>query len=104
MKTPSHAEFDALERDEVLSQLVQLIEQLPETPKKVLAMYYYEDLHPTEIAAWLGLTEDEIDLIRTQTVRLLQTKLFRDLEQSDRLKWVPLCVSHGRSRYPWLDG
>ena len=38
-------------------------------------MYYYENLQPTEIAASLGLTEYETDLIRAQTVRSLQTML-----------------------------
>jgi DNA-directed RNA polymerase specialized sigma24 family protein len=52
-------EFDASQRGEILSKVVQYIEQLPSIPKKVLAMYCYENLHPTEIAAWLGLTEDD---------------------------------------------
>jgi len=38
-------------------------------------MYYYANLQPTEIAASLGLTEYEIDLIRAQTVRSLETML-----------------------------
>jgi DNA-directed RNA polymerase specialized sigma subunit len=96
------SEFDASERGEVLSRLVQRIVQLPPTPKKVLAMYYYENLQPAEIAACLGLTEHDIDLIRAQTVRLLQNDLFHDLEQPNRLNWIPLNISGLRS--PWLEG
>jgi DNA-directed RNA polymerase specialized sigma24 family protein len=98
------SEFDALDRDEVLSRLVKLIAQLPPTPKTVLAMYYYEALPVGKIAACLGLAEQDIDLILAQTVRLLKTKLFRDLEQSNRLNWIPLSVAGPRSPYPWLDG
>jgi RNA polymerase sigma factor for flagellar operon FliA len=68
-------EFDPSDRNEVVELLAQRIAQLPRIPKKVLAMYYYENLRPPEIATGLGLTENEIELIRTQTVRLLQNKL-----------------------------
>jgi RNA polymerase sigma factor for flagellar operon FliA len=64
-----------------LSRLVQRIVELPSTPKKILALYYYENLRPAEIAVCLELTEHEIDFIRAQTVKALQIDLFRDLEQ-----------------------
>jgi len=71
----SISQFDALQRDDVLEPLAQCIGQLPPTQKTVLAMYYHENLEPTEIAACLGLTECEIDQIRAQTVEFLQTRL-----------------------------
>jgi DNA-directed RNA polymerase specialized sigma24 family protein len=49
-------EFDVSERNEVLSLLVQCIARLPQMPKKVLAMYYYEKFQLDEIAMALGLT------------------------------------------------
>jgi DNA-directed RNA polymerase specialized sigma subunit len=67
--------FDALQRDDALERLVQCIAQLARTQKTVLALYYYEDVQPGEIAACLGLTEREIDQIRAETLELLQTKL-----------------------------
>jgi RNA polymerase sigma factor for flagellar operon FliA len=73
---------DASDRNEVLKLLAQRAAQLPRIPKKVLAMYYYENLRSAEIATGLGLTENEIELILTQTVRLLQNKLAGDLKQS----------------------
>ena len=84
------SKFDASELGEVLSRLVQCIVQLPPTPKKVLAMYYYENLRPAEIATCFGLTEHDIELIRTLTVRLLQSNFCRDLEQFKSLDWTPL--------------
>ena len=71
----SISEFDAFERNEVLSLLVQCIAQLPPTQKTVLAMYYHENWQPAEIAACVGLTECEIDQIRAETLALLQTML-----------------------------
>ena len=78
---------------EVSARLIQQIVQLPPTPKKILAMYYYENLPLAEIAACLGLTEREIDLIRARTVRLLRNNLGRDLEQSKSLDWPPWTYS-----------
>jgi DNA-directed RNA polymerase specialized sigma subunit len=77
-------EFGPSDRNKVLELLTQRIAQLPRIPKKVLAMYYCENLRLAEIAAGLGLTESEIELIRTQTVRLLRNKFVADLEQIDR--------------------
>jgi hypothetical protein len=71
----SISQFDALQRDDVLEPLAQCIGQLPPTQKTVLAMYYHENLEPTEIAACLGLTECEIDQVRAQTIEFLQTRL-----------------------------
>jgi DNA-directed RNA polymerase specialized sigma24 family protein len=98
------SELDASKRGEVLLRLVERIFQLPPTPKKVLALYYYENLQPAEIAACLGLAEQDIDLILAQTVRLLETKVFRDLEQSSRLNSIPLSTSGPQLPYPWLQG
>jgi RNA polymerase sigma factor for flagellar operon FliA len=79
-----NCEFDPSDRNKVLELLTQRIAQLPRIPKKVLAMYYYENLQLAEIAAGLGLAESEIELILTQTVRLLRNKLVADLKQIDR--------------------
>ena len=69
------APLDTLERKEVLSLLAQRMEQLPPVPKKILAMYYYENMRLSEIAACFGLTESRICQIHTQTVRLLRNYL-----------------------------
>ena len=78
-----NCEFDPSDRNKVLELLAQRIVRLPRIPKKVLAMYYHENLRPAEIAAGLGLTENEIELILTQTARLLRNKLAGDLKQSE---------------------
>jgi RNA polymerase sigma factor for flagellar operon FliA len=70
---------DPSQRRRDILLLAQRIAALPRVQKKVLAMRYYEDIQPAEIAAYFGLTEHEIELILSQTVRLLQTKLPRDL-------------------------
>ena len=65
--------------------LAQRIAELPRLQKKVLALYYYENLRAAEIAACLGLAEHEIELTRAEAVRLLQASYFRDLKRPDTL-------------------
>ena len=67
--------LDVLERKEVISLLTQRMAELPEMPKKVLAMYYYENMRLADIAACFGLTESRICQIHTQTIGLLRNYL-----------------------------
>jgi RNA polymerase sigma factor for flagellar operon FliA len=61
-----------LVREEVLSLVAQRIVQLPSASKKVLAMYYHENMPLLDIAACLGVTESEICQIQAQTVASIQ--------------------------------
>ena len=45
--------------------------QLPELQKKVLAMYYYENMQLAKIAAIFEMTESRICQIRDQAVAVL---------------------------------
>ena len=67
--------LDVLERKEILSLLAQRMTQMPAMPKKVLAMYYYENMRLSDIAACFGLTESRICQIHTQAVALLRNYL-----------------------------
>ncbi|MDD2765220.1 MAG: FliA/WhiG family RNA polymerase sigma factor [Opitutaceae bacterium] len=59
---------DRLEQEELRKLVAQRIEQLPDIPRKILAMYYFEDMRLAEIAAVFGLTESRICQIHSQTV------------------------------------
>jgi RNA polymerase sigma factor for flagellar operon FliA len=64
--------FVVLERKEALALLAERMTYLPDVPKRVLAMYYYENMKIAEIAAIFGVTESRICQIHTQTLRLLR--------------------------------
>ena len=70
---------DFLDRKEVLSLLTQRMAELPDTSKKVLAMYYHENMPLAEIAACFRLSESRICQIHTQTIALLRNYLDRYL-------------------------
>ncbi|PTX90916.1 FliA/WhiG family RNA polymerase sigma factor [Opitutus sp. ER46] len=59
---------DTLEKTELLQLLTQRISELPDIPRKILAMYYYENMRLAEIAAVFGLTESRICQIHAQTI------------------------------------
>ena len=58
-----------------LKLFAERIAQLPEAPKKVLAMYYYEGSNLADIAACFNLTETEICQIHMEAVDELRTYL-----------------------------
>lgn len=47
---------------------------LPAIEKKILVLYYYEDLTIKEIAEVLEITEEEVIQIHTKTIIYLKTK------------------------------
>jgi len=71
---------DALDKKEMLQLVIQRIQDLPEMPRKILAMYYFEDLRLSEIAAAFNLTEGRISQIHTQAVLSLRAFVQRILK------------------------
>jgi RNA polymerase sigma factor for flagellar operon FliA len=68
---------DRMEHDELLQLVAQRIQQLPDMPRKILGMYYFEDMRLAEIGAVLGLTETRICQIHSQTMLALRASLQR---------------------------
>jgi DNA-directed RNA polymerase specialized sigma subunit len=72
----------------LLELLAERIAQLPEAPKKVLAMYYYEGLHLDDIAAGFNLTKTQICQIHTEVVNELRKYMCSVLVERD---WNEAC-------------
>lgn len=68
---------DNLEKAELLQILTQTIASLPDIPRKILAMYYFENMRLAEIAAVFGLTESRICQIHSQTILGLRGQMQR---------------------------
>jgi RNA polymerase sigma factor for flagellar operon FliA len=69
--------IDTLERKEIIALLAKRMAQLPDLQKKVLAMYYYENMQLSQIGAVFGLTESRICQIRGEAVEVLRKYLTR---------------------------
>jgi len=78
------SQLDPLEgvaRRETAEHLAELLNHLPSAQKKVLALYYYEDMRLREIAEVFGLTESRICQIHAQAILNLKAHL-KDLNPS----------------------
>jgi RNA polymerase sigma factor for flagellar operon FliA len=76
-------ETDALEQTESRERVALLRERirvLPDQQKKILALYYYEEMKLAEIAQIFGLTEGRISQILSHTIISLRSH-FRTLSQ-----------------------
>jgi RNA polymerase sigma factor FliA len=64
---------DLAMKQELIRLVSERIEKLPEIQRKILAMYYHENLRLAEIASVFGLTESRICQIHTQAVLSLKS-------------------------------
>lgn len=73
------AQFDSpeevLERDELKKMLAQSLELLTEKERKVIVLYYYEDLTLKEISNILGVSESRISQLHTRALQKMRTKM-----------------------------
>jgi RNA polymerase sigma factor for flagellar operon FliA len=63
------------ERDEVKRVIVEAINELPEKEKKILVLYYFEDLTLKEIGQVLDVTESRVSQLHTKAILRLRSKL-----------------------------
>jgi RNA polymerase sigma factor for flagellar operon FliA len=68
---------EKMEKKELLQLMTQRIAELPDIPRKILAMYYFENMRLAEIAQVFGLTESRICQIHSQTILGLRAYISR---------------------------
>ncbi len=69
--------IEEVSRRELKQVILNRLKQLPEIQRKVLALYYGEDLHLREIAEVFGLTESRICQIHSQAILSIRSYLQR---------------------------
>ena len=73
------ARFDSpeenIEKEELKKVLEESLEQLTEKEKKVILLYYYEDLTLKEISNVLEVSESRISQLHTRALQKMKTKL-----------------------------
>ncbi len=67
--------MEDINREELKEMMVKAIDDLPETERLVIALYYYEELTLHEIGQVLQLSESRISQIHTKTILSLKAKL-----------------------------
>jgi RNA polymerase sigma factor for flagellar operon FliA len=66
---------DTVAQKELTRVIADRIEQLPEMQRKVLALYYFEDMRLREIAETFGVTESRICQIHSQAILAIRNYL-----------------------------
>jgi len=67
--------MEGINREEIKESLIKYIDNLPETERLVIALYYYEELTLKEIGQVLQLSESRISQIHTKTILSLRARL-----------------------------
>ncbi|RKX76332.1 MAG: RNA polymerase sigma factor WhiG [Spirochaetes bacterium] len=76
IESPNSLNPDAIvERDEIKRVIIEAINELPEKEKKVLVLYYYEDLTLKEIGQVLEVTESRVSQLHTKAIMRLRARL-----------------------------
>ena len=76
IEAPSSLNPDIIvEKEEVRRVIIESINELPEKEKKVLVLYYYEDLTLKEIGLILEVTESRVSQLQTKAILRLRAKL-----------------------------
>ncbi|MDA3850361.1 MAG: RNA polymerase sigma factor WhiG [Spirochaetaceae bacterium] len=76
IESPNSLRPDSIaEREEIKRVIIQSISELPEKEKKVLVLYYYEDLTLKEIGKVLEVTESRVSQLHTKAIVRLRGKL-----------------------------
>lgn len=68
---------DIIEREETKTIIIDAIKKLPDKEKKVIVLYYYEDLTLKEIGEVLEVTESRISQLHTKAIMRLRGQLAR---------------------------
>lgn len=68
-----------MEKQELKDMLVKALEYLTEKEKKVIVLYYYEDLTLKEISAILEVSESRISQLHTKALQKMRQKLGSNL-------------------------
>lgn len=76
IESPQNMNPDAIvEREEIKDVIIEAIQKLPDKEKKVVVLYYYEDLTLREIGEVLEVTESRISQLHTKAIMRLRGRL-----------------------------
>jgi len=78
LEAPQNMNPDVLiEKEEIRDHIIDAIKKLPEKEKKVIVLYYYEDLTLKEIGEVLEVTESRVSQLHTKAIMRLRGRLGR---------------------------
>jgi RNA polymerase sigma factor for flagellar operon FliA len=70
-----------LDKSEMKKMLVEAINTLSDKEKKVIALYYYEELTLKEISSIMGVSESRISQLHTKSLKKMKVTLGKNMEE-----------------------
>lgn len=89
---------EAVEWQETVGELLGAVEALPANQRRVISLYFHEQLTQREIAAVLGLSEGRVSQIRTAALRTLRAALGGAAERPEPRSQDHPGVARGRRK------
>ncbi|MBQ3781909.1 MAG: FliA/WhiG family RNA polymerase sigma factor [Lachnospiraceae bacterium] len=84
MDTLSNSQFEqperVMEKEEMKQILLETLQQLTENERKVITLYYYEDLTLKEISHILEVSESRVSQLHTKALQKMRQKLGSNME------------------------
>lgn len=84
MDTLSNSQFEqperVMEKEEMKQILLETLQQLTENERKVITLYYYEDLTLKEISHILEVSESRVSQLHTKALQKMRQKLGNNME------------------------
>lgn len=84
MDTLSNSQFEqperVMEKEEMKQILIETLQQLTENERKVITLYYYEDLTLKEISHILEVSESRVSQLHTKALQKMRQKLGSNME------------------------
>lgn len=84
MDANASSQFDqpekAMEKEEMKKALIETLEHLTENEKKVITLYYYEELTLKEISHILEVSESRVSQLHTKALQKMRQRLGGELE------------------------
>jgi RNA polymerase sigma factor for flagellar operon FliA len=94
----SETQGDALERRDLLKALAEELGRLPERERRVMELYYHEELNMKEVGAVLGITESRVCQLHAQAASRLRVALKARLSTAPSARNDAAAVSGGGRR------
>jgi len=69
-----------MEKEEMKQILLETLKQLTENERRVITLYYYEDLTLKEISHILGVSESRVSQLHTKALQKMRQKLGSNME------------------------
>jgi RNA polymerase sigma factor for flagellar operon FliA len=75
IRTPYEQPEEMMEKEELKSILIEVLESLTEKERRVIQLYYYDELNLKEISLVLEVSESRVSQLHTKALQKMKMKI-----------------------------